>query len=396
MRFVKYLVFALIGGVIVYFLVGAIMGAMSQPQAVQPAAVQEDPSAQETAETTDDVLNPVRGGLAANKYTPETYVAPQYDPFSSKFGDNSAFREQVANVVSYNNVTPAARMTVRTAQSGLADLKSGTVGTEFVFSAYGSTDPETSSSRLRARWDFENDGTFDTYFSTRKTARHTFKQPGVYTVLGEVLDENGGLARTIDQVTVVENTEPFAAFSFSPTIGTTGEIFTFQTGSSDDSQYRSNVLKYRFDWNGDGVFDTNFSSKTSWRHQFTEPGLYSVILEVRDPEGLSSYAQASVEVTQNIPPTASFTYTTQEVAGSNGSVKTRYRFDASGSIDAEKPKKLQYRWDFNYTGPNDINFTTGWNSSSQYSGYYEFPGGKMVRLQVRDADGTVREVIRAL
>jgi len=68
-----------------------------------------------------------------------------------------------------------------------------------------------------------------------------------------------------------------------------------------------------------------------------------------------------------------------------------FTFDASPSTDAESLKKLLYRWDFNYTGPDDIIFDTGFSSAPKHSGQYGIPGRKVVRLQVKDADGATSE-----
>jgi hypothetical protein len=50
---------------------------------------------------------------------------------------------------------------------------------------------------------------------------------------------------------------------------------------------------------------------------------------------------------------------------------------------------MKYRWDFNYTGENDINFDTLWSTSPKYSGFFENTGKRTVRLQVMDEDEAV-------
>ncbi|MCD4736948.1 MAG: hypothetical protein K8R53_12965, partial [Bacteroidales bacterium] len=71
----------------------------------------------------------------------------------------------------------------------------GTTLTNFNFDASGSYDPEDPPSVLQVRWDWENDGNWDTPFTTTKTATHQYTQPGTYTAKLEVKD-SGGLTGT--------------------------------------------------------------------------------------------------------------------------------------------------------------------------------------------------------
>lgn len=72
---------------------------------------------------------------------------------------------------------------------------SGNISTNFRFDLWSSRDYETPPSKLLTRWDWENDGKWDTEFSTNKHIYHKFEAPGVYPVKVEVVDE-GGLSDT--------------------------------------------------------------------------------------------------------------------------------------------------------------------------------------------------------
>ena len=150
--------------------------------------------------------------------------------------------------------------------------------------------------------------------------RHRFEKAGEYQVKLEVLDGGGNVSRVVKTVTVVNNTAPTAYFKYAPISGTTKTVFTFQTSASSDDQYFDHALQYRFDWDGDGKWDTKFQSRTQWNHQFGEAGNYTVIMETRDPEGQKGQARTSIIVSRNTLPHA----------------------------------RLFYRWDFNYHGSDDI------------------------------------------
>jgi len=81
------------------------------------------------------------------------------------------------------SATPTALFTV--------DPPSGDTLTIFNFDASGCTDNEDSLSVLQVRWDWENDGNWDTGYSTTKTATHQYFIEGTYTVKLEVKNTIG-------------------------------------------------------------------------------------------------------------------------------------------------------------------------------------------------------------
>ncbi|MCA9373738.1 PKD domain-containing protein [Candidatus Peregrinibacteria bacterium] len=388
MKYLRIIIFVLVVAAIVSVPLNMLLStAQAANEPVQEELMQENIP---VFDETDDGSS----SLAPNVHTPDSYIAPQYDPFSNKFHPDEDFQELIEEEYTDVNTPPDADFTVRS-ERGLADQNSGTTGVVFYFSGSPSRDKESRSGSMRYRWDFESDGVWDTNFSRSKSAEHTFENAGTYAVTLQVLDGGGLLDEEIKDVIVVENTQPFAYFEFKPFTGTTKQVFTFRTSESNDSQYKDAFLEYRFDWNGDGNFDTPFDTKDVWHHVFEEVGVHRIVMEVRDPEGASSFAETTLEVFENRPPTASFVIDVTSQQVSNDVVRNKYHFDASGSTDPEG-EKLQYRWDFNYTGENDINFSTGWTTSSQYSGFYDFTGSKIVRLQVRDADGALDETFLSL
>lgn len=52
-------------------------------------------------------------------------------------------------------------------------------------------DPNHPSDALEVRWDWENDSTWDTSWSTGKTASHRYNSPGFYTIAMQVRDPDG-------------------------------------------------------------------------------------------------------------------------------------------------------------------------------------------------------------
>ena len=106
---------------------------------------------------------------------------------------------------------------------------------------------------------------------------------------------------TADAQCAYDGSPPVASFAVNPLIG---DIITFfEVNASYTSDFRDTIeeLEVRWDWEDDGVWDTDWTTEKTATHQYTVPGTYTVKLEVRDTDGLTDYATATVEVVEVIP-----------------------------------------------------------------------------------------------
>ncbi len=314
----------------------------------------------------------------------------------SNFDDGSNFRQPQYDAFAEGSMSKPVNLpppvvknldtvnfVIRNNLPGSTDQSLGTTKTAFTFTADVSS-KYFRDGTLEYRWDFENDGVTNTYFSRVKTVTHLYAQPGEYRVKLEVLDGTGQVSSVVKKVYVAENDAPYAYFRVDKIIAPVNSIFRFDTSFSSDNQYSKPQLAYRFDWNGDGTFDTNFQNKTVWNHLFRDPGVYNVIMEVKDPEAATAKAEITLSVSDDSAPVASLS-----IERSND---FKFNFDASQSSDDYTPlNRLKFRWDFNYNGPDDIVFDSSWSNSPQRSGSYKIGGSKMIRLQVMDEQGLIDE-----
>ena len=74
--------------------------------------------------------------------------------------------------------------------------------TIITFDASNSSDVEDATQDLQVRWDWGNDGTFDTGWAYQKTIGHIFPYSGLHTVRMEVMDTSGLTNSTTRQVTI--------------------------------------------------------------------------------------------------------------------------------------------------------------------------------------------------
>ncbi|UCE80853.1 MAG: hypothetical protein JSV94_06870, partial [Methanobacteriota archaeon] len=93
--------------------------------------------------------------------------------------------------------------------------------TTFVFDASDSSDDRDPLSDLTVRWDWTDDGAWDTTWSSLKTASHQYSITGPKTVRMEVRDTSGLANNTTTQI-VVDGAAPITSYKLSGTIGDGG------------------------------------------------------------------------------------------------------------------------------------------------------------------------------
>ncbi|MBD3270465.1 hypothetical protein GF376_02980 [Candidatus Peregrinibacteria bacterium] len=296
------------------------------------------------------------------------YRPPLYDPFES------GIKKDVPIPPTPKQIPENVAFSIENAING-RDVDSGTTETVFEFRA------DVSRNSL-VRWDINSDGEFESYFSGTKSFRYLFEEPGVYQITMEALNQAGEISSASKYIKVVENTPPVAVFFIDKLTAPINSILKLDTSLSYDNQYALNELWFRFDWNGDGFYDTDYKNKTIWRHRFQEIGKQTIRMEAVDPEGATSTSSVEIEILEDSAPVPRLMIENLK----NG----RFHFDATASTD-DYTDKLRYRWDFNYNGESDIMFDTNWSFLPRYNYTYELKGERMVRLQVMDEQGQVSQ-----
>jgi len=85
--------------------------------------------------------------------------------------------------------------------------------------------------------------------------------------------------------TISTNTEPTASFETDFVSSTVETTFNFDASTCADEQDETSDLQVRWDFDGDGSWDTNYSTTKTVSHRFYTAGNYSVVLEVMDSQG---------------------------------------------------------------------------------------------------------------
>jgi len=89
-----------------------------------------------------------------------------------------------------------------------------------------------------------------------------------------------------------ENTAPVAVFTAGSHTGTIETLFTFDASACSDMEDATEDLEIRWDWEDNGIWDTEYSKEKIIKKGFGKKGFYKVTIEVKDTEGLKSeYAE---------------------------------------------------------------------------------------------------------
>ena len=93
------------------------------------------------------------------------------------------------------------------------------------------------------------------------------------------------------------NTAPVASFSVDPVTADAGVEFSFDASGSSDAEDPVEDLQVRWDWDGDGNWDTGYSTDKTATHVYSIPDTYTVKMEVMDTGGLTDITTETVVVT---------------------------------------------------------------------------------------------------
>jgi len=205
------------------------------------------------------------------------------------------------------------------------------------------------------RWDFDGNGSYDTYDTVARNYNRTYSTPGVYNATLYVWSNTGKSASATIQITV-ENNPPVASADILPS---NGEIpLTVQmTGSGSDSD--GSIALYEWDFDNDGTYDWSSTSTGNTTHTYNEAGTHVASLRVTDSDNLTGVDQVLISV--NIQTSLSI---------QNNTVG----FLSDGADEISSATASSY-YNSNYTPDKALDDNTGsyWHSANEYNAtsYFE-------------------------
>jgi len=171
--------------------------------------------------------------------------------------------------------------------------------------------------------------------------------------------------------------EPVATFSVTPDVGPFTTVFIYNATETHNEGEAADNLKVRWDWDGDGIFDTEFSKNKIRSHKYEQAGEFNVHMEVMNSMGWTDSEFYPITVwPDSVAPVASF-----EINQDSSSYMTIFGFNAASSWDA-------------YTATEDLRFRWSWDGDTLWDTpfcsdtciYYKFPepGNYRVTMQVKN------------
>ncbi len=167
-------------------------------------------------------------------------------------------------------------------------------GKQVTFDASGSTDSDGSI--IRYQWDLDGNGSYETDTGSTPTASSSFAKEGQVAVSVRVYDDGLAVDTATKTLTVgsPEPQPPTASFSAQPNPAIASvPVHLDASGSSDpDGQ----IVKYEWDLDGNGSYETDTGSTPTTTHVFSETGTVDVGLRVTDDSGMTDSATVPVTV----------------------------------------------------------------------------------------------------
>jgi hypothetical protein len=134
---------------------------------------------------------------------------------------------------------------------------------------------------LQYRWDFDNNGIYDTSWSTNPKTSRTWYDDYSGTVKVQVTD--GTYIASATASVLVKNVPPKANFNNNgPKNEGSSVTFSFSY-VSDPGIY--DTFSYSFDWNNDGIYEIKDQKAPSASHAWCDNGYYTVRGMIKDDDG---------------------------------------------------------------------------------------------------------------
>jgi YD repeat-containing protein len=153
-------------------------------------------------------------------------------------------------------------------------------GSPVNFDASASTDADGTI--VKYEWDLDGNGTYETNTGATASASKTYASAGSVTVGLQVTDNNGFTGTTTRTVTA-QNRTPQASFTASPNPVPTGATVNFDASGSTDPD--GTIVKYEWDLDGNGTYETDTGSAPNTAKAYALPGDLTVGLRVTDNSG---------------------------------------------------------------------------------------------------------------
>jgi hypothetical protein len=172
------------------------------------------------------------------------------------------------------------------------DITGGYAPLAVNFDASGSTDDGTI---VRYEWDWQGDGIYDLDTGAVPTTSRIYEGVGSFNPTVRVTDNDALQATASVAITTTHNpAAPTAVIVPDFTEGYAPILITFVASGSTDSD--GAIVKYEWDWESDGIYDSDTGATPTQGLTFVTPRLYTMTVRVTDNDGLTDIASTNVTI----------------------------------------------------------------------------------------------------
>ena len=234
--------------------------------------------------------------------------------------------------------------------------------------------------------------------------KHRFESPGDHVVRVEhCRNQNNPVCRTTEVNVFVEpNSTDFLVDFTAIEVDRGSDRFrisdnTYQAVTSQQILFTSElefevageipVFQFRWDFDGDGVFDTPFSNQRNAQYTYDRAGTFKATLEVRDDQGTVNQAIKTIIIRDNTAPTGAIrTLSWPNYVGRD------IQFTVDVSDKESQLSQIDLRFDLDGDGIWEDDFRPARSETFRY----DQPGQYTVRVQLRDPQLRVTTLTRTI
>jgi YD repeat-containing protein len=205
--------------------------------------------------------------------------------------DEVAVYNRALNAPEVNSHYQASRTNKAPVASFTVSPNPATTESQVSFDATASTDPDGTVAKYE--WDLDGNGSYETNTGTSPKTTTSYSTEGTRQV-GLRVTDNGGSVGATTRSLAVQNHAPQASFTATPNPVATNAQVSFDGSASSDPD--GPIVKYEWDLDGNGMYETNTGTTPTTSRSFPAPGDYQVGLRVTDGESATATTVRTVGV----------------------------------------------------------------------------------------------------